>query len=93
MIPLEDNFTDIIGKAQRGLGISDSQLAEKARVSVDKIRKLRDGKVDDEALKRVAPEPESRRVDALWIWPGHSGNRENKVDRGSRAIQYPLSAI
>ena len=29
MIPLEDNFTDIIGKAQRGLGISDGQLAEK----------------------------------------------------------------
>jgi hydroxyacylglutathione hydrolase len=55
MIPLEDNFTDIIGKAQRGLGISDSQLAEKAKVSVDKVRELREGKVDDDALKRVAP--------------------------------------
>jgi len=30
MIPLEDNVGDIIGKAQRGLGISDSQLAEKS---------------------------------------------------------------
>ena len=30
MIPLEDNAGDIIGKAQRGLGISDSELAEKA---------------------------------------------------------------
>jgi glyoxylase-like metal-dependent hydrolase (beta-lactamase superfamily II) len=55
MIPLEDNFTDIIGKAQRGLGISDSQLAEKAEVSVDKVRELREGKVDDDALKRIAP--------------------------------------
>ena len=55
MIPLEDTFTDIIGKAQRGLGISDSQLAEKAKVSVDKVRELREGKVDDDALKRVAP--------------------------------------
>ena len=54
-IPLEDNFTDIIGKAQRGLGISDSQLAEKAKVPVDKVRQLRDGKVDDDALKRIAP--------------------------------------
>lgn len=54
MIPLEDNFTDIIGKAQRGLGISDSQLAEEAKVSVDKVRELREGKVDEEALKRVA---------------------------------------
>ena len=50
MISLEDNFTDIIGKAQRGLGISDSQLAEKAKVSVEKIRQLREGKVDDDAL-------------------------------------------
>ena len=32
MISLEDNVGDIIGKAQRGLGISDSELAEKARV-------------------------------------------------------------
>jgi len=55
MIPLEDNFTDIIGKAQRGLGISDSQLAQKAKVSVDKVRELREGKVDEDALKRLAP--------------------------------------
>jgi hydroxyacylglutathione hydrolase len=55
MIPLEDNFTDIIGKAQRGLGISDSQLAEKSKISVEKIRQLRDGTVDDDALSCVAP--------------------------------------
>jgi len=55
MIPLEDNFTDIIGKAQRGLEISDSALAEKSGVSVEKIRAVRDGKVDDEALKCIAP--------------------------------------
>jgi hydroxyacylglutathione hydrolase len=55
MIPLEDNFTDIIGKAQRGLGISDSQLAEKSKLPVERIRQLRDGKMDDDALKRIAP--------------------------------------
>jgi hydroxyacylglutathione hydrolase len=55
MIPLEDNFTDIIGKAQRGLGISDSQLAEKAKMPIDKVRELREGKVDDEAVRRIAP--------------------------------------
>ena len=37
-IPLEDNVSDIIGKAQRGLGISDSQLAERAGVDVDAVR-------------------------------------------------------
>jgi glyoxylase-like metal-dependent hydrolase (beta-lactamase superfamily II) len=55
MIPLEDNFTDIIGKAQRGLGISDSELAQKSGATTEKIRQLRDGEVDDDALKRVAP--------------------------------------
>jgi hydroxyacylglutathione hydrolase len=55
MIPLEDNVSDIIGKAQRGLGLSDSALAEKAGVSLQTIRKLRDGDFDEPALSRVAP--------------------------------------
>jgi hydroxyacylglutathione hydrolase len=54
-IPLEDNFTDIIGKAQRGLGISDSQLAEKSGVSVDAIRQLRDGRFERATLDQIAP--------------------------------------
>jgi len=55
MIPLEDNAADIIGKAQRGLGISDSELAEKAKVNAQTIRKLRDGDLDESALQSVAP--------------------------------------
>src|SRR6266545_1259477 len=55
MIPLEDNVGDIIGKAQRGLGISDSKLAEKARVTSEAIHKLRDGDFDEPALLSVAP--------------------------------------
>jgi hydroxyacylglutathione hydrolase len=54
-IPLEDNFADVIGKAQRGLRISDSQLAEKAGISADRIRKLREGMFDDEAAGQIAP--------------------------------------
>ena len=55
MIPLEDNFSDVIGKAQRGLEISDSDLAEKARLDANAIRKLRGGHFDELALFRVAP--------------------------------------
>ena len=55
MIPLEDNAADIIGKAQRGLGISDSKLSEQAGVSAQTIRKLRDGDFDESALLSVAP--------------------------------------
>ena len=54
MIPLEDGFADVIGKAQRGLRLSDTELAEKARVSSQKIRKLRQGEFDELALLRVA---------------------------------------
>ena len=54
-IPLEDSFNDIIGKAQRGLGISDRQLAEKSGASVDAIRTVRDGKFDRATLDQIAP--------------------------------------
>ena len=54
-IPLEDNFGDVIGKAQRGLEISDSDLAEKARLDANAIRKLRGGHFDELALFRIAP--------------------------------------
>src|SRR2546423_8685440 len=54
-IPLEDNVSDVIGKAQRGLGISDSQLAERAGITADKVRSLRSGDFDADALDRIAP--------------------------------------
>jgi hydroxyacylglutathione hydrolase len=55
MIKLEDNFGDIVGKAQRGLGLSDSELAKKSGASVDAIRKVRDGQFDEGVLRTVAP--------------------------------------
>jgi hydroxyacylglutathione hydrolase len=54
-LPLEDNFTDVISKAQRGLGISDSELAQKAGLSQAQLRELRDAKIDNGALKKIAP--------------------------------------
>jgi len=55
-IPLEDNFTDVIGKAQRGLQINDDQLAAKTGVSVADIRRVKEGDADEPVLKKVAPE-------------------------------------
>jgi hydroxyacylglutathione hydrolase len=54
-IPLEDNVSDIIGKAQRGLAISDSQLAERGGVSAEAVRKLRAGDLSGDAIEQVAP--------------------------------------
>jgi glyoxylase-like metal-dependent hydrolase (beta-lactamase superfamily II) len=55
MIDLEDNFGDVVGKAQRGLGISDSELAKKSGTNVDAIHKARDGQVDEATLRAIAP--------------------------------------
>jgi hydroxyacylglutathione hydrolase len=40
-IPLEDLFEDIVGKAQRGLQVSDLDLSRRAQLSVEKLRALK----------------------------------------------------
>lgn len=54
-IPLEDNFTDIIGKAQRGLQLSDETLAERAGVSLEALQQLQSGQFDRETSDKIAP--------------------------------------
>jgi hydroxyacylglutathione hydrolase len=53
-IPLEDNFTDVIGKAQRGLKISDSDLAARAEVSLADLAAVQGGRVIDAVIRRIA---------------------------------------
>ena len=48
-IPLEDNFADILGKAQRGLKLSDSEIASLAGVEVEAVQRLRAGEYGGEA--------------------------------------------
>ena len=55
-IPLEDFFEDIIGKAQRGLGIETSGLAERTGLDREAIQALRRGELDVNAISKVAPE-------------------------------------
>jgi hydroxyacylglutathione hydrolase len=54
-IPLEDNYNDIIGKAQRGLGLSDEQLAKKTDVSVADLTRAKDGQFDEAIARKLAP--------------------------------------
>lgn len=56
MLPLEDQATDVLAKAQRGLGLSDADLADLAGVTPADLKALKAGEpVDDEAaLARVA---------------------------------------
>ena len=63
--PLEDNFTDIIAKAQRGLSLSNEALAIRSGASVLEIENLKRGRLDESALRRVA-HALGLRAEALW---------------------------
>jgi glyoxylase-like metal-dependent hydrolase (beta-lactamase superfamily II) len=53
-IPLEDNFTDILGKAQRGLQLADTELARRAGVSTEQVRAAKSDQVDDAVIRKLA---------------------------------------
>jgi hydroxyacylglutathione hydrolase len=54
MLPLEDNFNDVIGKAQRGHNFSDDQLAKQAGISVDNLNRVKNGEFDELAVTKLA---------------------------------------
>jgi hydroxyacylglutathione hydrolase len=54
-IPLEDNFTDVIGKVQRGLKIDDATLTEKAGITAADLTAIKGGEVIEPAILAVAP--------------------------------------
>lgn len=53
-IPLEDTAADVIGKAQRGLAISDSELANRAGLTTEAVRQARSGNADAGVLEKIA---------------------------------------
>jgi len=53
-IPLEDLFEDIVGKAQRGLGLSDQELSQKAQLKTEELRSLRSGSGESSKIGGVA---------------------------------------
>lgn len=56
MLPLEDTYLDIIGKAQRGLKLSNSDLADRAGIdSATLDRLLSDNTTSVEVMKKIAP--------------------------------------
>lgn len=63
-ISLEDHYEDILGKAQRGLELSDRQLASRAGVEPDAVQRVRGGEFD-EAVVRALAGPLGLGADAL----------------------------
>lgn len=55
MTQLEDNYTDIINKAQAGLSIGDGELARRAGIPLPALSELKSGVVQQDHLRAVAP--------------------------------------
>jgi hydroxyacylglutathione hydrolase len=53
-IPLEDNFTDVAGKAQRGLGLSDAELAKRAGIAASELAHFKQGGFDEAMARKLA---------------------------------------
>ncbi len=53
-IPLEDNYTDVVGKAQRGLGMNDAVLARRAGISGEELTRFKEGGFDAAIARKVA---------------------------------------
>lgn len=54
MIPLEDNFTDVLSKAKRGLRLSNSELARRAGVAETDLSSAFSGLVNEIVLRKLA---------------------------------------
>jgi hydroxyacylglutathione hydrolase len=54
IIPLEDQHLDILGKAQRGLGLSDEALLAAAGISAAELAEVRTGSPEAPALRKLA---------------------------------------
>jgi len=53
-IPLEDRFSDIVAKAQMGLGLTDHQLAEKVCASEIDVLQFKAGDANASMLETMA---------------------------------------
>ncbi|MFN0129372.1 MAG: MBL fold metallo-hydrolase [Verrucomicrobiales bacterium] len=54
MIPLEDALEDMVGKAQRGLGMTDAELCAKADLLIEDLVDVRNGLLRENQVRRLA---------------------------------------
>jgi hydroxyacylglutathione hydrolase len=70
-IPLEDLFEDIVGKAQRGLQVSDQELGQRAGLGPEELRALKKGSGTPEAVPGLA---EALGLGPKALMASHSGS-------------------
>ena len=54
MIPLEDNFADVLGKAMVGTGLGESAASERSGLDAAQVRALLDGRFEENAARALA---------------------------------------
>ena len=52
---LEDNVEDVVGKARRGLGLSEGELASRAGIPLAGLQRIQAGEYDAALLRKLAP--------------------------------------
>jgi glyoxylase-like metal-dependent hydrolase (beta-lactamase superfamily II) len=53
-IPLEDTFADVVGKAQRGLGLSDDVVAQRSGITTAQLSAFKGGTFDENVARKLA---------------------------------------
>ncbi len=54
ILPLEDTYIDVIGKAQRGLNLPDDALAARIGMPESVVKKLKDGSMDEIVFDKIS---------------------------------------
>lgn len=54
ILPLEDGFTDVLGKARKGLKITVEELAERTGLSVGQVQNAFNGDIESETLEKLS---------------------------------------
>ncbi len=54
MIPLEDNFSDVLGKAMKGLELSEAAAAQASGLDTQQVRALLEGRFDEVSARVLA---------------------------------------
>jgi len=72
---LEDNILEILGKAQKGQGMTDRDLCKTANIGVPELNSIRSGRREPAALERLSralglrPEPIAEMANETWQPP------------------------
>lgn len=89
MIPLEDTWRDIIGKAMRGLELDQRSLANTSRIPEEKIVSLLNGYRNDATLVAIAPALGLHPRELVMVAAGTSGGLVHTLPKNLQRFTTP----